>query len=291
MSPASKVWLITGANSGLGLAIAEYVLGKGHQVIACARDTTKLPASLKTASVLPLDLNWPDSRIKEAATTAWAIYGRVDVLVNNAGYCLTGPVETLLADDIQSQFKTNVFGPISLIQAFIPLMREVHSGWILNFSSIAGFDGYPPFDAYNASKAALDGFTDSLAQEVSKFGITVRSVAPGYFPTNLLTNAFSTSSPALSTMYPEYDVLTKVYHEKYVQDGQVGDPEKLSVRLFEIVTGEVKLDQSWTRIPLGSDCGTRMLKKLGQLRENVEGTETIWNSTDMDLKKVKEQFM
>lgn len=290
MSAASKVWLITGANSGLGLAIAEYVLGKGHQVIVSARDITKLPASLKTASVLPLDLNWPDSRIKEAATTAWGIHGHVDVLVNNAGYCLTGPVETLTADDIQSQFKTNVFGPISLIQAFIPLMREVHSGWILNFTSIAGFDGFPPFDAYNASKAALDAFTDSLAQEVSKFGITVHSVSPGYFPTNLLANASNTFS-ASSTLYSEYDGMTKLYHEKQVQIGQLGDAEKLSARLFEIVTGEVKLDQSWTRIPLGSDCGTRMLKKLGQLRENVEGTEKIWNSTDMDLEMVKERFV
>ncbi|KIY45559.1 NAD(P)-binding protein [Fistulina hepatica ATCC 64428] len=289
-----KVWLITGANSGLGLALAQYVLAQGHKVIAGARNPSKIPASLKEAAPLEIDMNWPDSRIKEAGALAWKLYGHVDVLVNNAGYSLTGVTEVLKAEDVEMQFKTNVFGALSLTQALIPLMREVRSGVIFNLSSVAGFAGSPPFAAYNASKAALEAFTEATAVEVARFGIKAYIVEPGYFPTNFLSVAASTDVPSQVTQkfYPEYVNTAPAYFAAHVKSGQFGDAEKASARLFEIATGAspVKIEDTWRRIPLGPDCGKRVLAKIKLLQENVEGLEPVWTSTDMAQEMVQAKF-
>ncbi|KZV94271.1 NAD(P)-binding protein [Exidia glandulosa HHB12029] len=284
----SKIWLITGANSGLGLALAKYVLAKGCKVVVTARDTAKLPSSLSAAKAIALDLNWPDERIKAAGVEAWKAYGHIDVVANNAGYSLTGPVEILRADDIQAQFKSNVFGQLSLIQALIPLMRERGSGIFYNFSSIAGFAGNSPFGAYNASKAALEAFTEALTKEIVPFGLRAYIVEPGFFPTNFLTMAKSTENEAFKTLYPQFEGITEKYHAIHVKDGQVGDVDKLSARLYEV--SEKPLAEGWTRIPLGPDCGQRLLAKLDVIRENVEGTKEIWSSTDLSPEEVKARY-
>ncbi|KAL1750180.1 hypothetical protein FB107DRAFT_224330 [Schizophyllum commune] len=281
---ASKVWLITGANSGLGLAIAKYVSSQGQQVIACARDTSRIPQSLASATTTyQLDLNWPAAKIKAAVADAEKLHGRIDILLNNAGYCVTGPVEELDPKDIEAQFRTNVFGQISAIQGVLPTMKRQKSGHILNISSIAGFAGGPPFAAYNASKAALDAFTEALATEVAKFGITAITVAPGYFPTNFLTTASLTEKLPDKTEYPEYAGVTAKYAEVHRRDKQVGDASLAAARLFEIVngTGSVTWKPEWRRLPLGPDSGKRTLAKLEQIRQNVEGLVPVWSSTDM----------
>lgn len=151
-------------------------------MIACARDPSRIPQSLASATTTyQLDLNWPAAKIKAAVADAEKLHGRIDVLLNNAGYCVTGPVEELESvaslpfkktanadalacspNDIEAQFRTNVFGQISAIQGVLPTMKRQKSGHILNISSIAGFAGGPPFAAYNASKAALDGVISRL---------------------------------------------------------------------------------------------------------------------------------
>ncbi|KAL1747002.1 hypothetical protein HDZ31DRAFT_80820 [Schizophyllum fasciatum] len=279
-----KVWMITGANSGLGLAISRYVSSHGQKVIACARDTSRIPQSL-AAAVTPyaLDLNWPASQIKAAVAEAEKLHGRIDVLVNNAGYCVTGAVEELDPDDIEAQFRTNVFGQISAIQGVLPTMKRQKAGHIINISSIAGFAGGPPFGAYNASKAALDAFTESLATEVAKFGITAITVSPGYFPTNFLATASLTDKLPEDTQYPEYAGATAQYTENHRRSRQVGDASLAAARLFEIVNGSgaVKWQPEWRRLPLGPDSGKRTLAKLEQIRQNVESLEPVWSSTDM----------
>ncbi|EJD35972.1 NAD(P)-binding protein [Auricularia subglabra TFB-10046 SS5] len=278
---ASKVWLISGANSGLGLALAKYVHEQGHKVIATARSLSKLPAELnngKTTKGLELDLDWPDARIQDAGRAAWRLFGHIDVVANNAGYSLTGPVETLKADDVLAQFRGNVFGHLSLIQGLLPLLRERNSGTIFNLSSIAGVAGNPPFGAYNASKAALEALTEALAKEVAPFGIRAYIVEPGYFPTNFLSTAVATEdlTEEQRTLYPQYAGIAKTYASRATT---IGDPRKLAARLIEIV--ETPLRDEWVRIPLGGDCGKRFLAKLELVRENVEGTRALWESTNV----------
>ncbi|KAH8827872.1 NAD-P-binding protein [Flagelloscypha sp. PMI_526] len=247
MSTATPLtWVITGANSGLGLALAQYVLSRGDKVIAAVRDVSKVPQSLSTALAVKLDVSATHAEIADSVQEILRQHGKIDVLVNNAGYCLTGPVEELHPSSIQAQFQTNVFGAISMIQALLPSFREQKSGWILNFSSIAGFAGGPGFGAYNASKAALE-------------------VEPGFFPTNFLSTATANKVPdaEVTGHYTDHSQgyrASERYHGIHLDDGQVGDPAILAQRVFEVVHREGPArelfsgEKRWTRIPIGVDC-------------------------------------
>ncbi|KAI0041404.1 NAD-P-binding protein [Auriscalpium vulgare] len=296
-----KIWLITGANSGLGLSLASYVLSKGDKVIAAARDVAKIPPSLSGAHSIKLDPSAPETEVYAAANEALQVYGRIDVLVNNAGYSLTGPVEELDPIELRAEFQTNVFGPIALIKALLPSFRAQRSGHILNISSIAGFAGGPSLGAYNASKAALDAFSDALSREVAPFAIRVLSIVPGMFPTNFLSRATSTRPPearrlgAYTTAEQGGRGVDWMY-PAHVRDGQVGDREKAAQRMWEIVWGEGLArglvegqggKREWVRVPLGPDSGKRMRARLAQLAENVDAMEPIWSSTDMDEEQIR----
>ncbi|KAI0027183.1 hypothetical protein K488DRAFT_91189 [Vararia minispora EC-137] len=296
-----RVWLITGANSGLGLHLSLYALSKGDKVIAAARDVSKLPPSLKGAHPFVLNPSASTEEIRSAAGKAPLVYGRIDVLVNNAGYGHLSPLEYLKDEDLRVQFQTNVFGPVTIMQAILPTMRAQKSGHILNVSSIAGFAGNPPFCAYNASKAALDAFTDALSVEVAAFGIRVNTIVPGYFPTSFLSTALSTADTERLAVgaytLPEqgYGVFQNV-HQIHLDQKQVGDVQKAVARIWEFVAGEGLTKglapsqggkREWVRLPLGPDCGARMRAKIGLLKETVDAYEPIWSSTDVDHDKLK----
>ncbi|KAA1468092.1 NAD-P-binding protein [Dentipellis sp. KUC8613] len=284
----SKIWLITGANSGLGLSLAKYVLSQGDRVIAAARSASKIPASLQGAHPLALDPSASDTEIHKAAQDALNVYGRVDVLVNNAGYSLVGAVEELDMKDIRDSFQTLVFGPIALTQALLPSFRAQKSGHIVNFSSVAGFAGGPVFGAYNASKAALEKFSEALNPELSPFGIRVTIVEPGFFPTNFLNTALSTKPKKDLGVYtrPEQGGGAADNYEKRMIDmKQVGDKDKLAARLYEFVQG--------TGLAKGlveGQGGKRDWAKLASIQENVDAFEPLWKSTDVPKDEV-EQFM
>ncbi|VDB87492.1 unnamed protein product [Peniophora sp. CBMAI 1063] len=289
----ARVWLITGANSGIGLRLALHALSNGDKVIAAARNVSKLPASLAQATALALDPGSSRRDIKTAVASALSIHPRIDVLVNMAGYGLSSPVEYLDENELKDQFNVNVFGPISIIQEILPTMRAQKSGHILNVSSIAGFAGSPPFGAYNASKAALDAFTETLDREVEPFGIRALSIVPGYFPTNFLSTALATYKQERVGEYtlPQqgYGAFEK-YHQAHMDQGQIGDATKAAARIYEIVVlGPGKgAKREWVRVPLGPDCASRMKAKITVLRESVDAYEPIWSSTDVEKERLQE---
>ncbi|MBV9447459.1 MAG: SDR family NAD(P)-dependent oxidoreductase [Streptosporangiaceae bacterium] len=188
----SKTWFITGSSRGFGRRFAEAALSRGDQVAAAARNTESL-AGLAAAHgdrVLPLSLDVTDKAAATAAVNkAHEHFGRLDVIVNNAGYGLFGMAEELTEQDIRAQFDTNVFGALWVTQAALPYLRAQGSGHIIMLSSLLGLAAFPATGGYTAAKAALEGLSDSLAQEVAGFGIKVTVIEPGAFGTGFAASA------------------------------------------------------------------------------------------------------
>lgn len=183
----SKVWFITGASKGFGREWTEAALGRGDQVAATARNPATLDALVDTYGdrVLPLRLDVTDRRAAQAAVQQAAEhFGQLDVVINNAGYGHFGMVEELTEDDLRNQLETNLFGAVWVTQAALPIMREQSSGHIIQVSSIGGISAFPSVGAYHASKWALEGLSQSLAQEVAGFGIHVTLIEPGGYSTD-----------------------------------------------------------------------------------------------------------
>jgi len=183
----SKVIFITGGSSGIGKSIGEFLHEKGYTVYGTSRNPEKV-----TGSVFPLvALDVRDAQsIKEAVAKVIAEAGTIDVLVNNAGVGITGPLEEIPADEIRNNFEINLFGPIEVMKAVLPQMRRQKSGLIINVTSIAGYMGLPYRSVYSASKGALELITEALRMEVKGFGVTITSVAPGDFATNIAAGRY-----------------------------------------------------------------------------------------------------
>ncbi|WP_433462183.1 SDR family NAD(P)-dependent oxidoreductase [Spirillospora sp. CA-128828] len=188
----SKVWFITGSSRGFGRRFAQAALSRGDKVAATARSTDSL-AELVAAhgeAILPLPLDVTDkAAVAEAVKVAHEHFGRLDVVVNNAGFGLFGMLEELTEHDVRAQFDTNVFGALWVTQAALPYLRAQGSGHIIMLSSLLGVAAFPTTGAYTASKAALEGFADSLAQEVAGLGIKVTVVQPGAFGTEFAASS------------------------------------------------------------------------------------------------------
>lgn len=198
----SKTWFITGSSRGLGRRFTEAALSRGDKVAATARNTDTLTdlVAAHGEQILPLPLDVTDKTAVTAAVQhAHEHFGRLDVVVNNAGYGLFGMVEELTEHEVRAQFETNLFGTLWVIQAALPHLRAQGSGHIINVSSLLGLASYPTTGGYSATKAAIEGLSDSLAQEVAAFGINVTVVEPGPFGTE-----FNTSS-AYSAPLTAYD--------------------------------------------------------------------------------------
>jgi NAD(P)-dependent dehydrogenase (short-subunit alcohol dehydrogenase family) len=180
----TKTWFITGASRGFGRIWAEAALARGDRVAATARDTSTLDA-LQGDNFLPLALDVTDRTADFAAVqAAHEHFGRLDVVVNNAGYGLFGTIEEASEEEARRQLDTNLLGALWVTQAALPIMREQGSGHILQVSSIGGIVAFPMVGLYNASKWGLEGFSESLAQEVASFGVNVTIVEPGAFDTD-----------------------------------------------------------------------------------------------------------
>lgn len=182
-----KIWLITGASRGFGRLWAEAALARGDKVVATARDIASLQGLIETHgdAVLALPLDVTDrAAVFAAVQRGHAHFGRLDVIVSNAGYRLMGAIEELDLDDVRAQFETNVFGTLSVIQAALPLLRAQGSGHILTVASIGGLVTRPSGGAYQATKFAVVALSETLAQEVAGFGIKVTIIEPGPFATD-----------------------------------------------------------------------------------------------------------
>ena len=183
----SKVVLITGGSSGIGKAIGEFLFHKGFIVYGTSRNPEKVTNSL--FPLIALDVRNSES-ILHAVEKVISVSKRLDVVINNAGVGITGPIEETLISEIKNNFDTNFFGPIEVMKAVLPQMRSQNSGLIVNITSIAGYMGLPYRGVYSASKGALELITEALRMEVKSFGIQITNVAPGDFATNIASGRF-----------------------------------------------------------------------------------------------------
>lgn len=183
----SKVILITGGSSGIGKAIGEFLHDKGYTVYGTSRKPEQVIRSV--FPLVALDVRNAES-ISEAVAEVIAKAGTIDVLINNAGVGITGPLEEIPADEIRNNFETNLFGPVEVMKAVLPQMRAQKSGLIINVTSIAGYMGLPYRSVYSASKGALELISEALRMEVKQFGVTITTVAPGDFATNIAAGRY-----------------------------------------------------------------------------------------------------
>ncbi|KAI3529392.1 hypothetical protein CABS01_16147 [Colletotrichum abscissum] len=283
MYSSKLTWLVTGANSGLGLCIAQQALRQGHTVIATARSLAKFPESLRDAQnahLFELEATSSAFIITKFVDDLISRFGHIDVLVNNAGYGLFGAVESLTEQEIRRQFEVNFFGVLNLTKAILPHMRQRCSGTILQMSSCSGIFNIEGSPVYTASKHALEGLSEGLAQEVKKFGIRVHLIEPGYFRTGFVTSALETRKEG-SWMTEDGYIDMKAYITD-ADGSQPGDPVKAAERIFELasLTGMAKGLQDEVRLVLGSDCLDMLEKKIKQYEKTVQTMREIAPSTD-----------
>lgn len=184
-----KIIFITGASSGIGRAMAEFLHQKGYKVYGTSRNPQQYPESkVKLVALEVTDVG----SIRKAVEQVIEIEGKIDVLINNAGAGITGALEEIPSEEIKRNFDTNLFGPIEVIKAVLPQMRKQKSGLIINITSIAGYMGLPYRSVYSASKGALELITEALRMEVKQFGIEVTNIAPGDFATNIAQGRYHT---------------------------------------------------------------------------------------------------
>ena len=274
----SKVWLITGSSRGLGHALAEAVLARGDSLVATARNPAQLTdlAERYGERVRAVALDVTDEAAAERAVRA-AIdnFGRLDVLVNNAGYGDVNAIEDTSVAEFREQIETNLFGTIIMTKAAIPWMREQRSGHIIQFSSVGGRVGALGRAPYSAAKWGVEGFSESLAKEVGPLGIKVTIVEPGGFRTD-----FAGTSSTIRQGRPEYDATvgaTARFQHDY-NGKQPGDPAKAAAAVCHIAG----LDEPPLRLLLGSDA-VRLVEQTDRTRMEADRKwRDLSVSTDFD---------
>lgn len=228
----TKVILITGASSGLGKATASYLLAKNFRVYGTSREPKKYSFD-KRVELLPFDLNQPESA-QQLVDELMEKAGRIDVLINNAGAGIIGPVEEIDATVLNSHFSTNLFGPLALIQRVIPVMREQGSGLIINVTSIAGYMGLPFRGIYSASKGALGIASEALRMEVKRFGIDVVTLAPGDYATDIAARRIYSPLKKESPYHDLYKSSLETIDEHVDQGGDPNDFARMVNKIIRL---------------------------------------------------------
>ena len=233
----SKVWFITGAGSGIGAGTAQAALKASDRVVATGRNVQKVRDALREVAgddlyVLPLDVS-DEAQVTMAVDQAVKKFGRIDVVLNTAGYSLLGNFEELGTQDIERQFATNFWGVLYVMQRALPVMRKQRSGHIINMSSVAGVVGLKHCSAYGASKFAVEGLSLAVVEEVEKFGIKVTVVEPGFFRTDLLAETNVKWPSKRIDDYAATEVSAKEMWSPYAGT-QPGDPDKLGHVLVKL---------------------------------------------------------
>ena len=225
----SKVVLITGGSSGIGKSIGEFLHHKGFIVYGTSRNPQTVLNSV--FPLVALDVRNVES-IQAAVAKIIATSGKIDVVINNAGVGITGPLEEIPTAEIKNNFETNFFGPIEVMKAVLPQMRQQKSGLIINVTSIAGYMGLPYRSVYSASKGALELITEALNMEVKSFGINITNVAPGDFATNIASGRFHAPLIKGSAYEIPYGTTLKTMDE-HVDSGS--NPDEMAVAVYNII--------------------------------------------------------
>ena len=272
-----KAWFITGAGRGLGAQIAQAALVAGHQVVATGRNAAAVRAALgpqERLLVLALDVT-NESQARAAARRALKEFGRIDVLVNNAGYGLLGGVEEATGDEVEAVFRTNVFGTLNVIRAVLPSMRARREGHIVNLSSIGGYSASVGWGVYGATKFAIEGISESLGKELDHLGVHVTVVEPGYFRTGFLGgDSLRRAAASISDYSPSVGRMRTFAQSANGQ--QPGDPERLAQVLVDI-GGSPKPPR---RLALGSDTVRAIRAKNAAVELELAQWLDVSTSTD-----------
>jgi len=274
----NKVWLVTGASSGLGRAIVEAALAAGDVVVGAARRTEALDdlVAAHPDQLEALRLDVTDTGAAEAAVRdVVARHGRIDVLVNNAGRTHVGAFEETTEQELRDLFDLHVFGPAALTRAALPYMRERRSGAVVQMSSMGGQMSFAGFSAYSGTKFALEGLSEALADEAAEFGIKVLIVEPGAFRTALL----DTSRAGVSADSGVYAKVTETRGFVSGGDGgQAGDPAKAAALILAALDAE----DTPLHLPLGDDAVDAVLGHLDQVRGDIAAWEKRTRATGFD---------
>ena len=277
-----KVWFITGAGRGLGTEIAKAALAAGNAVVATGRNPDAVSKAVGEADdLLVVRLDVTSREDAEAAVEAAVDrFGRIDVLVNNAGNFYAGYFEELTPEQIERQLATSLIGPMNVTRAVLPVMRKQRSGHLISVSSTAGFTGFEFCSAYAASKFGLEGWTESLQPEVAPFGITTTIVNPGFFRTELLTKESVTyAEPKLEDYAARTAEQLKWWEAQSGQ--QPGDPAKLAPALLTIADEE----QPPRRFIAGADAIGLAEQKVADLEQQIEAYREL--STSLALHELE----
>jgi NAD(P)-dependent dehydrogenase (short-subunit alcohol dehydrogenase family) len=273
----SRVWLITGCSSGFGAALAAAVLARGQRVIATARNAAALDALAaefpETCRALALDVT-DAPQVKSVVARAVEAFGRLDVVVNNAGYGLVGAFEELGAEQIARNFATNFFGALEVIRAALPVLRAQGSGHIVNISAAAVISNYAGFSIYGATKWALEGLSESLAAELKPLGIKVTIVQPGPFRTDFIARSLERAERHVA----DYDRTSGKFSRflETMAGKQPGDPAKAA----EAIIAAVESDTPPLRLVLGKYANDKARKKLADTERERAAWEHVGLPTD-----------
>lgn len=272
-----RVWMITGAARGIGARIAEAALARGEAVVATSRDAASVQKRFPAGDallVLPLDVT-DETQAAAAVQAALARFGRIDVLVNNAGYGLLGAVEEATGDEVRRLYETNVFGLLNVTRAVLPSMRERRSGHVINISSLGGYQSGAGFGVYCSTKFAVEGLSEALHGELAPLGIHVTVVEPGYFRTDFLDSNSLSVSPRILDDYAASAGQVRAAATR-INHNQAGDPLRLAQAMLALVDSATPP----LRLPMGTDTLKVIADKHAFVEAELKDWKALAASTD-----------
>ncbi|MGN8070149.1 SDR family NAD(P)-dependent oxidoreductase [Mucilaginibacter sp. 22184] len=272
-----QVWFVTGASQGIGLVLVKRLLAEGYKVVATTRKINELKENVgDLPGFLPLEVDLASEQsVTEAISRTVEKFGRLDAVVNNAGFGMLGALEELSLEEIKTEFEVNVFATINVIRQALPQLRRQGSGHIMNVTSIAGWKGDSGASVYNSSKYAIEGLSDALAGELLPLGIKVTAIAPGPFRTNFLgKGSVHYADPAIA----DYEHIHQ--HKQWLDENQhgkqLGDPEKAPDVFIKVFNTE----QPPVHVLMGSDAVRIVNSQLQRLQDEISAWEAVSVSTD-----------
>jgi NAD(P)-dependent dehydrogenase (short-subunit alcohol dehydrogenase family) len=276
---AQKVWMITGASRGLGREIAKAALASGDKVIATGRESQGLdnPQSPEAWLAIQMDVT-NEEQVQSGVRQALSRFGRIDVLVNNAGFGMLGAIEETTAADVEGVYRTNVFGVLNVVRAVLPALRQQRAGHIINFSSLGGYRASAGWGVYCSTKFAVEGISEALHDELAPLGIHATVVEPGFFRTDFMDNRSLAETRTQIPDYKETVGQTRIFAVERNRQ-QPGDPAKLAQALVQLVNAA----DPPLRLPLGTDA----LERIAQKNAFVSAETARWRSlsASTDFKK------
>lgn len=275
-----SVWFITGASRGFGLQIARDLLDRGHQVVATARDAATVTEALgENDNVLAVALDVTDeTQARQAVQAAVDRFGRIDVLINNAGRGLLGAVEEATDAEVRAVYETNVFGLLTVTRAVTPVLRAQRSGTIVNISSVGGFVSSPGWGVYASTKFAVEALSEALHAELQPLGIHAMVVEPGYFRTDFLDSSSLQIQQNTIDDYAEGPAGKMRTTAADRNHDQPGDPVKAAAAIIDVVESE----RPPVRLLLGNDTTAAVEGKLAHVQAELAQWRDVSSSTDFD---------